>query len=457
MKRLVVASALGMAMAILATIGLLVAGAGRGASDSAAETPSPEIAREAARLRAMGPVGLTAAFKRQADLNMSGDRAAALRDWKALVDAVAGQRDAWASRLYWYTDLEVAKSAAAKAGKPILSLRLLGRLTDEHSCANSRYFRKTLYPSAAVGDFLRENFVLHWESVRPVPTVTIDFGDGRKLKRTITGNSVHYVLDCHGRLVDALPGLYGPEQFLSLLGPAQEAAARCGALASPHYCRQVTEYHQRQRSDADARLKQDLELLGPKAGRLSGAAELLARVPPELVIEFPTGQSPATPADIVPRVAVRRDVIYSADPLPDPNWRIWSALATRHFEHLQADDEAMRVVAPGLRRAERANRVALPKFDVEAPLVANIALMEFSRNRAIDGVYNEFALHYRIHEYLSNTEPLKLPLADFTRWCYAEVFLSPLDDPWYGLKSDAYDGYDPPPEKQTAQVAREAN
>ena len=31
-----------------------------------------------------------------------------------------------------------------------------------------------------------------------MPTVTIDFGDGRKLERTLTGNSIHYILDFAG-------------------------------------------------------------------------------------------------------------------------------------------------------------------------------------------------------------------------------------------------------------------
>src|SRR6185436_13239976 len=80
-------------------------------------------------------------------------------------------------------------------------------------CANSRYFRITLYANEAVAKLLRERFILHWQTWRPVPKITIDFGDGRKLERTITGNSIHYVLDSAGRVVDALPGIYGPQAF----------------------------------------------------------------------------------------------------------------------------------------------------------------------------------------------------------------------------------------------------
>ena len=51
---------------------------------------------------------------------------------KTALDQVSGQRDCHASRLFWYTDLEQAKAAAAREHKPILSLRLLGKLTDEY-------------------------------------------------------------------------------------------------------------------------------------------------------------------------------------------------------------------------------------------------------------------------------------------------------------------------------------
>lgn len=55
----------------------------------------------------------------------------------AALDAVGGQRDCYASRLFWHKDFEAAKSEAQRTGKPILSLRLLGNLDEELSCANS--------------------------------------------------------------------------------------------------------------------------------------------------------------------------------------------------------------------------------------------------------------------------------------------------------------------------------
>lgn len=126
--------------------------------------------------------------------------------------------------LPWFTELDAALARARHTNKPILSLRLLGRLTDELSCANSRFFRKLLYPDPRIDRALREHFVLHWESVRPVPRVTIDFGNGVRVERTLTGNSAHLVLDARGRPVDVLPGLFDRNTFVALLEQARRFA-----------------------------------------------------------------------------------------------------------------------------------------------------------------------------------------------------------------------------------------
>lgn len=151
------------------------------------------------------------------------------------LDQLCAQKDAHTSLLYWFTDLPDAIAEARHARKPILSLRLLGRLDEELSCANSRFFRKLLYPEPRINQVLRRDFVLHWQSVRAVPRVTIDFGDGRRVERTLTGNSVHLVLDPHGRAVDALPGLFSPEVFLEELVQARAfGLATRRALAGMH-------------------------------------------------------------------------------------------------------------------------------------------------------------------------------------------------------------------------------
>ncbi len=133
------------------------------------------------------------------------------------LDRLCGQFHAHTTLLYWFTDLDAALAEARRTRRPILSLRLLGRLDEELSCANSRFFRRLLYPEARINRLLRERFVLHWQTVRNVPKVTIDFGNGRRVQRTITGNSLHLVLDGNGRPIDALPGLFSPDVFYRLL------------------------------------------------------------------------------------------------------------------------------------------------------------------------------------------------------------------------------------------------
>ena len=214
MRRVIIPTV--VAVLLIAAVTVVIAGGG------------PECrARGIAAARAEGPAGLKRTLDAYASVLAKGPRPndARWREAADAVDAVAAQRDAWASRLYWYTDLGAAKIAAARENKPILSLRLLGKLDTELSCANSRFFRTTLYPDPRVNSLLREKFVLHWSSERPVPVVTVDFGDGRTMKRTVTGNSIHYVLDADGRPLDALPGLYSAAAFVAKLSNALALAA----------------------------------------------------------------------------------------------------------------------------------------------------------------------------------------------------------------------------------------
>jgi hypothetical protein len=125
-----------------------------GPIDWAQQSISADAAAAAAaqkHLRAAGPSGLRMLLERYGP-QIAAHKAGAPSDeqWKRIasaLDKVGGQYDNYASQLYWYTDLEQAKAAAQASGRPILSLRLLGRLDEDLSCANSRFFRTTLYPA----------------------------------------------------------------------------------------------------------------------------------------------------------------------------------------------------------------------------------------------------------------------------------------------------------------------
>src|SRR5262249_41121909 len=124
-------------------------------------TDKAESEKAIAELRSMGAEGLRLFLETS---RSEIEAAAAIRGNSRdrvleALDSVCQQKDCYASRLYWYTDLEQAKSAARAQHKPILSLRLLGRLDEDLSCANSRLFRITLYADEQVSSLLREQFI----------------------------------------------------------------------------------------------------------------------------------------------------------------------------------------------------------------------------------------------------------------------------------------------------------
>ncbi len=96
-----------------------------------------------------------------------------------------------------------------------------------------------LFSDPRISALVRDHFVAAWESVRPVPIVEIDFGNGRKIKRTVNGNIATYVCDPTGRVIDVIPGLNTPDAFLSDLRYALNLWR--ASLAS--FDKTILEYH----------------------------------------------------------------------------------------------------------------------------------------------------------------------------------------------------------------------
>lgn len=353
-----------------------------------------------AALRSSGPAGLAALMSAYGnDINahrMHPNNSAEPQRWgriSAALDAVAKQRDAWASGLYWYTDLPAAEAAAKASGKPILSLHLLGQLDQELSCANSRFFRVTLYPNSDVNAVLRNNFVLHWKSERPAPTITVDFGDGRKIVRTITGNSVHYIIDADGRVIDAIPGLYGAQPFIRRLHEAEtiELALRQGDSEKERDAK-LEDWHHAQIAAIDSACAADLRSLH------------LTSVP-------------------------------AADDLNG-----WRQLGNLHINDFQFDTEVTAMILEKNPDALRAGGRAIGKGRVENPLVK--AVRNIESMVADDCIRNDYLLHRQIHQWLASGQG-KAGLDRFNNMVYAELFLTPASDPWLGLAPpDAFSALD---------------
>ncbi len=367
--------------------------------------PSPD---EVERLRAEGPAAV-ALLLAEAPPEGSPERGS----WERTLDAVCAQRDCAASGLYWYTDLDLARAEAMRTGKPILSLRLLGRLDEEVSCANSRFFRTVLYPDPKVSRVLRDDFVLHWASVRPVPRLTIDFGDGRTLAGTITGNSIHYVLDPEGRVVDALPGLYGPGLFLSRLRAAGREAKALAAADPRYFGLARAEYHRQRLAAIDRFLSREL-----------GVPELPPV--PVVVSDPPTAEEAAVLA--TSKSAIEIPVVRALS-LGTRTAQIggidWRALADRH----RSDWE--------LSRASR--RFLLAKHGAADPAEGQRVLARFEELVGEDTVRNEYVLHAVLHTWLANELSTQTDVDELNERVYADLFLTPDSDPWLGLRTaDTY-------------------
>jgi hypothetical protein len=447
-------------------------------------TPQPDRdAAAIAALRARGPAGLAAILREyDAASPRTRDRLG------ATVDAVAAQRYASVSRLYWYTELEAAQAEAARRKKPILALRLLGRLDEDLSCANSRFFRTALYSNKKVAELLRTHFVLLWTTERPVPRVTIDFGEGRALVGTVTGNSIHYVLDAEGRVLDALPGLYAPEVFVAELEQARALAAELRTLASraPEAAEaRLLRHLDRERHDVQqAFLRAGDAVWDPEARRLLAdgeagsalaraqrAALSKARVEVALVHQIAAGADPGTfdPSDVARWASIGQamfgigEVHGPADGAPgarlplgesDAGPRRARQAGAAYPAATAADASSANAQAPVLpvvldapaRRlvAEVAYSLAPPRRPTtpgaaETVHDAPALIARFEQLMVADTAKNQLRLRPRILAQLRRLP--RSSLEELNRWVYDEVFATPAQDSWLGLRTlDGYTG-----------------
>lgn len=382
------------------------------------EAPTP--VETVASLRAEGPPAL-ARLLAQYDRTEEGPARAALAK---TIDAVAAQRYATVSRLYWYTDLAVAAEVAREQQRPILSLRMLGRLDEDLSCANSRLFRTVLYANDEVSKFLRDNFVLYWSSERAVPKVTIDFGDGRKIQRTVTGNSAHYVLDDEGNVIDVLPGLYAPALFKAELTKSLALAKHVRGRSEAQRVAAIRQHHA---AAIAATTKQFAGIAGGQFARPRGGG----------------GQSDVERAE---RMTVSKAVVempelaqigIDAGKIPTDDITQWVAIAQHAWKF-----------APVLART----RTTLTSFDLldnrsvnliarlhnAGPETATITelgqvVRRLEQHVMADSALNQFRLRQQIRARLVSTDSYGFEAVN--EWIYREVFATPKGDAWLGLLS----------------------
>ncbi len=381
----------------------------------AAEDPTIEIAQ----LRAQGPAALSSLLARYDTLAVGRER----DQLASVIDQVARQRYATVSRLYWYTDLGEARTAAARSGRPILALRMLGNLDEELSCANSRLFRTVLYANTEVSKLMRDHFVLYWSSERAVPKVTIDMGDGRVLQSTTTGNSAHYVLDAQGNVLDVLPGLYAPKLFKEELIKSLQLANTVRRLDATRRTKTVTGFHQRaivERATAYNKLKggrfaRDRSRSFTDKLALAQSATMAKRV-----MEIPQLEQFGMDAGSIARDDLEQWATLGT--------RLWKLDPKRHSPVQPMTTAYNTFDAQSLHLIGWLHDVNQTKSS-DAELAAMLGRLEYSA--IADSAQNELRLRQQIRAKLV-AEP-GLSFEDLNTWIYAEVFHTPKSDAWLGL------------------------
>ncbi|MGI0489377.1 hypothetical protein ACN4EK_28515 [Pantanalinema rosaneae CENA516] len=418
----------------IAAIGLVSASVlGWGWAIAAQAESTPEQAalmQQASELRSQGATGLKTFLHRHAtELRPGQVPATALRE---ALDSLCQQKDCYTSQLYWYTDLEAAKAAAQATGKPILSLRLLGRLDQDLSCANSRFFRVALYPNTQISQRLRDRFILHWESVRPVPKVTVDFGDGRVMERTITGNSIHYILAPDGRPIEALPGLYGPQAFLQQLEQAEQAVQQYQQQAPADRNQFLQRYHRDRLVQLQTQWSAELAQLGITTPPQLTDQTVTTGQPPSAAL---AGQIAMTKAMIESPLVTSlvRDVSQTQRALTDiTDKAAWEKLAALNAEQARLDSASI-----ALLRTKKLG-TAIPASADHRSLTP--VIQKFEAAMALDTVRNEYLLHSQLHQWFIRGT-MTQNVDRLNDQVYSSLFLTPKDDPWLGLVSqDEFSG-----------------
>jgi hypothetical protein len=378
-------------------------------------------------LRALGPAGmltLVKQYKEEIALHVANPTIASTPEWQRIttaLDGVSQQRNSYLSGLYWYTDLDQARKVSAETGKPILSLRLLGKLTDELSCANSRFFRTVLYANETVSAVLRDRFVLHWQTFRQVPLITIDFGDGRKIQRTITGNSIHYVLDSDAKVIEALPGVYGPQVFVKNLSNAETLFASLKGKEELQQRDLLNDYYERRVNKISLEWLADNTRIG---GKKPEGVSINVNDKGEALAIMPLAVSKA----ITERTILRAMTAGSEALGRITDEDAWRKIAALHTAESVLDDRSVSLMK------KQNSELSMKEFD---SLVNN-----FQRSVALDTVRNEYLMHTRLLSWLTSAQS-RGDVEKFNEKVYAELFKTPKTDPWLGLlMPDAYTAID---------------
>jgi hypothetical protein len=252
--------------------------------------------------------------------------------------------------------------------------------------------------------FLAERTVTAWESVGPVPTVTVDFGNGKTLKRTLGGNTVLQLLLPDGRVLDAFPGVYTPDDFRRELDPLFAMIDAAGGLSALARTRDtLRQYHilrttaaPQRRAITQSKAAVEGPIL-PRAARSPGAVLASSRPTP-----------PTSPATGPVEDLYRNAFVQSAARLVDVS-KIPTTAATARSSY------ASEGATPEERGIEAVRRDSTNNIQVVRPVV---------------------------HMYFAAQGNMLPTMAECRETMYEKVLHTPLKDPYLGLADVLLPGTD---------------
>lgn len=235
--------------------------------------------------------------------------------------------------------------------------------------------------------FINQFFEPVWQSLRPVPIVTLDFGNGNVITRTLHGNIATYICRPSGQILDILPGIYEPGKFIARINEIKLLQQSTFSKMNPDET--ILHYHK-------TSLRASRE--GRKLPRIG--SQVSAR-------SFHNYSKKAIELSVI------RD---GAITMIEESW----------LDSIKRRWKEGRIKS--ISAAGDGSRIALK---TPAELREWDLLLQDTR-------LNESVRRRQIHEALAHK--LKTP-AEVTKWLYKEVLHSDLDDPYLGLGEALFSNY----------------
>ncbi len=121
-----------------------------------------------------------------------------------------------------------------------------------------------MFSDKELANYLNDNFECSWQMLKPVPIMSVDFGDGRIVRRSMHGNVASYVCTADKTIVDVIPGIYGPRTYQGALVKLHGLTLALKSADRLIASRQIARHH-----DAEIkRINSEMNLIS--AGRIFG-------------------------------------------------------------------------------------------------------------------------------------------------------------------------------------------